>query len=87
MSPDRLGAAGLEKGEAMAKTTGTRGKGPIQVTVSHLIESLKQIEWEARHVRLALQRLDPATKVDANVEMEDHLRTLSKKPNSAVPPC
>lgn len=71
----------------MAKKAGTKSKEPVFVTVAHLVESLKQIEWEARHVRLALLRLDQAQKIEASTEMTGHLEEQSKKPSSAVPPC
>jgi hypothetical protein len=71
----------------MAKKTGTQAKEPVRVTLAHLIESLKQIEWEARHVRLALQRLDPATRIEASTEMTDHLAVTMKKVNNSIPPC
>jgi len=71
----------------MVKKAGGRGTEPVHVTVAMLMESLRHIEWEARHVRLALQRLDPATKIAATPEMAECLAQEPRKPNSFVPPC
>ena len=71
----------------MAKKAVTKAATPEHVTVALLIESLKQLEWQCRYVRLALHRLDPATRIAATPEMKELLAAEPRKPNSMVPPC
>jgi hypothetical protein len=61
--------------------------GGESITVARLIEMLKHIEWECRFVRLAVQQLEPQTRITSTTELKGLLEIEPPLPKYIDPPC